>query len=503
MRPLLRHLLLCCALAQSPATLAAGTPACTYVEAASVALEYTGSSLDITMPGRIDGIPVRMLVDTGSGETFLTRTWVARQGAALRHTGRWAQGVGGSSRIRALRVKEFSAGPTSPGKGYMPVIDRMGFAPSYDAIVGAPFLLQTDLEFSLAEKTLRFFRPRGCEDSFLGYWDENTMVIPFEYHRKQRDNPFFTVMLNGHKLLAMIDSGATTTSVDLRAAERAGLKKDGSAMRRHGEVRGVGEDRVARWIAIVDSFTIGQETVRNARLAVIDTNGQLPVDVLLGADFLRAHRVLFAMSQKKLYVSYVGGEPFGQRDTLEPWMRQEAEAGNADAQFAVAERYHSGAGVPRDDALAASWLGKAADGGNGHASLTLGRQLLLAGQYTDAAARLQAAVERLPHSRIGPVWLYLARLHGGQAEQARRELEASLARADDSAEDDWPTPVAEYFLGRIDSATLLERAAGHAEQGVLRQCLARAYMAELERPGEAGSRQAGRRCGAAGAAPAG
>jgi hypothetical protein len=34
------------------------------------------------------------------------------------------------------------------------------------------------------------------------------------------------------------------------------------------------------------------------------------VDVVLGADFLRAHRILFAMSQHRLYMSYLGGDPF-------------------------------------------------------------------------------------------------------------------------------------------------------------------------------------------------
>ena len=32
--------------------------------------------------------------------------------------------------------------------------------------------------------------------------------------------------------------------------------------------------------------------------------------MLLGADFLKAHRVLFARSQHRLYLSYVGGPLF-------------------------------------------------------------------------------------------------------------------------------------------------------------------------------------------------
>jgi hypothetical protein len=35
--------------------------------------------------------------------------------------------------------------------------------------------------------------------------------------------------------------------------------------------------------------------------------------VVLGVDFLRTHRILFAMSQDRLYMSYLGGDPFPPR----------------------------------------------------------------------------------------------------------------------------------------------------------------------------------------------
>lgn len=36
-------------------------------------------------------------------------------------------------------------------------------------------------------------------------------------------------------------------------------------------------------------------------------------DIVLGADFLRAHRVLTAMSQRRFYLSHNGGEVFPPR----------------------------------------------------------------------------------------------------------------------------------------------------------------------------------------------
>ncbi|WP_231647707.1 retropepsin-like aspartic protease family protein, partial [Staphylococcus haemolyticus] len=149
-------------------------------------------------------------------------------------------------------------------------------------------------------------------------------------------------------MTAMIDTGAATSSVTLRAAKRAGLQLDAPGVTRAGVAYGVGERRAPKWRTNFASFEIGEETVRNAEIAVVDYESD--VDVLLGNDFLRSHRVLFAMSQKKLYLSYLGGEPFGQRRTLEPWVVAEADAGNADAQMALANLYLQGKLVAKDAA---------------------------------------------------------------------------------------------------------------------------------------------------------
>ena len=117
---------------------------------------------------------------------------------------------------------------------------------------------------------------------------------------------------------------------------------------------------------------------------------------MLGDDFLRSHRVLFAMSQRKIYFSYVGGQPFEQQRTLASWIQAEADAGNGDAQMRVASMYARGdRGVP-DEAAAASWLEKAAVNGNGYANLFSGRALLLQGRALDAAPRLRLALDKLP-----------------------------------------------------------------------------------------------------------
>lgn len=451
---------------------------CHYIQVAELPLRYTGPSLQLTTDGTIDGVPGPMLVDTGAAFSSLSRTGTEKRGLWLSGTGRYANGIGGLSRLYTTKLREFSIGPAKTGKVQMWVVGDTGSAPTFDAIVGAPFLLQADMELSLAEKKMRFIRGEGCDDkSFLGYWGGQIFEIPFERHTDDSPNPHFTVEVNGQKMEAMIDSGAHATSITARAAKRAGLELGAPGSMRLGHSVGVGSERVPTW-GTRAKLKIGAETVENAEIGVIETDRPTGVELLLGDDFLRAHRVLFAMSQKKLYISYVGGEPFKHRRALEPWLVQEAESGNADAQLVLASIYGNGTGVPRDLQQADTWLQKAAASGSPEANLQLGRKLMIQRQFDEAATRLRGALDKLPAERNGALWLYLVRLQSGQPDLGRQELEKAFARSDS---DDWPRPVADFFLDRIDQARLLKLAADDARLASQRTCSATGHMIELYR----------------------
>jgi len=454
-------------LASYPLARSAEAPRCRYVKLAKLPLQYTGPSLQVTTQGRIDGTPASMLVDTGAYDTLLTRTGTERRGMRLSNTGRVAQGVGGFSSVYQTRVREFVAGPAHSDSGTMRVLSDFANPPSYDAILGAPFLLQTDLEISLATKEMTFFQPVDCGDSFLAYWDADAHVIPFEASYENSPNPNFTVLVNGEKMRAMIDTGAVASSISLAAAKRAGLDLQAPDVTRGIDVVGVGDKRVARWHAVFKTFQIGEQIIRNPDIGVVD--GHDSIDLILGDDFLRAHRVLFAMSQRKLYFSYVGGQPFEQRRKHESWLQAEADAGNGDAQMRLASMYARGDRVAPDAAAASAWLEKAAASGNGYANLFTGRALLLQGRPLDAAPRLRLALDKLPSSRDAALWLYLARLRSGQAERGRGELGTAFARSENG---EWPLPVAAFYLGKSSAEQVLQQAAQDPRLGPKRRCAA-------------------------------
>jgi hypothetical protein len=89
----------------------------------------------------------------------------------------------------------------------------------------------------------------------------------------------------------------------------------------------VGPQTLDTSVGLFDTFTIGDETIRNphirvaqlgkhttavyvgSRIAEPERNIDTP-DMLLGADFLRAHRVLIDNGARKMVFTYEGGPVF-------------------------------------------------------------------------------------------------------------------------------------------------------------------------------------------------
>ena len=463
----------------APARADDAPPKCTYVNVAELPLRYLGASFQPAVDGLINDSASPMLIDTGAYKTMLTRRATDRLDLALRMTGTYVNGIGGSSRVYGARVSSFAVGPTRSGGLKLGVIDEMGAPPDFDAILGADFLFQADFEIALADKKLRFFRPHDCKDSFLGYWGDDIVAVPLTGDFGNSRNQTFTVELNGVKLDAVIDSGASHSIVFIGAARKAGVDIDSPGTLKALDAVGVGAERLAQWKAVFKTFAIGGEIIRDAELGVSATpvSGRLHADILLGADFLRAHRVLFAMSQKRLYIGYLGGDVFFRGSVgIEPWLQKEADGGNPEAQYALARKYGSGSGVAKDSALAGSWMQKAVQGGHPGAGMQVGVGLLHRGRSAEAAELLSRSAAQRPADTRLPLYLYLARRQGGDATVAAHELELRFGA---DKERRWPAPVADFYLGRIDAAALLAAAVKEPALAFAQGCEAKQFVAEL------------------------
>ena len=270
---------------------------------------------------KINGVEARFFLDTGS--FFSTMSYDAAKQYQLAVTSVSGHtfnigGAGGGERARLTIVKSFGFLGTSLSKVPFLVIDQ-SLGDGYAGIIGQSLLRLSDVEYDLANGTVRFFKPIGCEQRPLAYWAVNTpfTAVDLQYFDALEDHITATATVNGHNFRVWFDTGAPRSYLSLDAAARAGITPDSPGVTFLGVSGGIGPQVSKLWSVPVDSFQLGGEKVQHTHLLMTDLDpahrmGQVGdgPDMLLGEDFFLSHRIYVAYSQKKLYFTYNGGPLF-------------------------------------------------------------------------------------------------------------------------------------------------------------------------------------------------
>ena len=288
------------------------------------------------IPSEINGQKVFLMIDTGASGNTLLRSQAAKLGVkGIEVDGVEMLGVGGRSRVNSTIVKEVKLGDlTLPNFGFLISGESASLGRTADGkdvvgVIGAAAFSRFDMELDFADGFVRFFKATDCKNDVLAYWGGSFSVSPIK--PVSSENPHFNVQiaLNGHRMDAILDTGAAESVVTTDAALRAGLPTNNPKVRPIGSSGGFGKERVRTWLGTFDSFGIGDETIKNAKLQIADLFGadaevetgsrvasrpENTPSMLLGADFFRSHRVMIANSQGKVYFSYKGGPVFALYD---------------------------------------------------------------------------------------------------------------------------------------------------------------------------------------------
>jgi predicted aspartyl protease len=272
--------------------------------------------------GEINGQKIAVLLDTGAGVSMIHRSAAKKLGLTTSPArGYRIWGIGGESQVEEAYIDELRIGDATRKKWVALVSGEHQSPGDLALVLGYDFFHQMDIEFDLKQGAVRLFQPKGCERASLAYWSNEAVAVPLESGRRI----FVTVRINGKALSAELDSGATFSSLSAEAALQLGVSPQTPGVTSSGCGTGLGRARVDQWLAPLESFSIGDELIRSPRIPFGDlwqytryesTGSHVArrvddlAEMLLGSDFLRAHRVLVAHSQGKLYFSYVGGTIF-------------------------------------------------------------------------------------------------------------------------------------------------------------------------------------------------
>jgi predicted aspartyl protease len=301
--------------------------ACKMIQVAELA---TGPYAIPLVPVSLDGHATTFLVDTGAGKSMIWRKTAEAFRMAIHSTGGTMYGMGGTDVLGTVWVHELSLGGAVIRDIPMYASGRSG-SEQVAGLLGADFLSAFDIEFDLGKKVMRLFNPQDCKGDQVVYWANSYAMVPLVPPANPGGGVFFdpgwviaNVSLNGQDALAMFDTGAALSTVTSNFIRRGGIPSETVPIEEAPE-HGIAGKAVATEVATFSTLTVGQENLQHARLRIADLWGGnreahtdsliarpqvAPADMLIGADFFRAHRIYIAHSQKKMYFTYQGGPIF-------------------------------------------------------------------------------------------------------------------------------------------------------------------------------------------------
>ncbi|MEP7328234.1 MAG: retroviral-like aspartic protease family protein [Betaproteobacteria bacterium] len=288
----------------------------------------------IVVDGAISGQKIGIVLDTGAQSSLILRSSAARLGLSTKEVrGRRMIGVGGESQIEIATVDDFKLGEVSTKDMQLYVSGEREFTDGTDVLLGENFLRNFDVEFDLKNHAVRLYQARDCEGVTLAYWTKEVVgEVEIKPVEELRPVISFKVHVNDRPFDAILDSGASTSVFSQDDAASLGVTPETPGVVAGAPARGLGAKAVSMWTGTFKSFAIGNEDIPDIRIRFADlfkdatyaeTGSRITrrsahaQPMLLGADFLLAHRMLVAHSQRKLYFTYAGGPVF-RVDALPP-----------------------------------------------------------------------------------------------------------------------------------------------------------------------------------------
>lgn len=296
-------------------------PACTFSKLAELPIVELRD--EIAIPVSVNGKTMLMGVDTGSPLTILIKDRIrdmnlvtnflygidAQRGPGLQMT--W---------IDDLQIGDWKA---YKGRLFVGDLDIDDPAKNFVGVLGEDFLKSIDFEIDLKGKKFIVYHAEGCSEKSAPLAADSYAYVPFTLADPQYwARIMVNVEVNGQPVKAMFGTEFADTRVTEEAARAVSLDLKGAQPIPADLPSNKGG--AGLWMAKLDSFKIGEEAIKPVRLRVggagpeVNTSGlayMLGSDghwqMVLGRDFLRAHRVLVSHSQRRLYYSYVGGPIFG------------------------------------------------------------------------------------------------------------------------------------------------------------------------------------------------
>jgi predicted aspartyl protease len=262
-------------------------------------------TIEITMSGH----KLRMMVDTGSGTSILTRAAMAALHAQPTIGGEDLYGVGGEllaptsfagdMQIDGLKVADalFVIQPT--------IVPRRPGEPAIDGVIGSDVFRHYNIALDFPHDQIRLYLHTGCVAAFP--FTGSFSAEPIDPYAQQ--HIIVPITVDNQTLHAVIDTGADETLLTQDALEEAGIPVQHVAELK--DFTGLGPRKAKVALGKFDSVTIGAEEFDGTLIPVTSTPGFF--QALIGEDYLRDRQVFISTETNTAFLGLrtdgTGGSP--------------------------------------------------------------------------------------------------------------------------------------------------------------------------------------------------
>jgi hypothetical protein len=278
---------------------------CEMVHVSDLALISRAGSSPLT-PGQLNGVAANLLIFGGAGATLVTTAPPDRLGVPVAYENGYLEGIGGTRDLYSFYVKSFRLGDLH-GERFRLFVSPVDFShsnPPIDGIIGSNFLSHYDVDYDLQRSRVRLFKSlSACS---------NPAVLPEPLFQAELvpgrgfgdTGPYVQVEIGGKHLLAQVDSGSYNTVIFRNAAHRLGLYAGDLSNDPHFTSRGIGP-RIAKEIRhVMTPITVGEVTISNLPVGILDESLTDGTEMLLGMDFFSRVHVWLSFSSHTMFMQY-------------------------------------------------------------------------------------------------------------------------------------------------------------------------------------------------------
>lgn len=251
-----------------------------------------------------NGHAVTLILDIGAERTVLTPPVAERIGAQRPSIEFQSQvrGIAGALPTHEVELRSFAAGEVSiPWRRVLvaPVAMARVFPTPLDGLLGADTLTDFDIDLDLPRHRMVLYQKQSCPTAAPDWAGPYTAIAT---GLSRGEHLFFPVQLDGHRIIAYVDTGSQITALSTTMAHALGLSDGMLARDRSVTTRDVAAELLASHVHRFAKLEVGAEVVRNPEVVVTDLKLD-DADMVLGVDFLSSRRLWLSYGSRRIFLS--------------------------------------------------------------------------------------------------------------------------------------------------------------------------------------------------------